>query len=101
MSVAVIEVEMPGAVARFTGRAGGVSEAPYATLNLGRWTADDPTAVAENRRRAPHGRPLLSATQAHGQGVVPLADALRHEAPAGAVEEADGVATARRDVAAL
>ena len=33
---------------RFTTRRGGVSEAPYASLNLGRWTADDPGRVEAN-----------------------------------------------------
>jgi YfiH family protein len=32
-------------------RAGGVSEAPFASLNLGRSVGDAPEAVAENRRR--------------------------------------------------
>lgn len=35
----------------FTERAGGISKEPYATLNLGTHVGDDPTAVAENRRR--------------------------------------------------
>jgi polyphenol oxidase len=36
----------------FTGRRGGVSAAPYDTLNMGRGVGDDPAAVAENRRLA-------------------------------------------------
>ena len=36
----------------FTSRLGGVSEGPFASLNLGALTADDPARVAENRRRA-------------------------------------------------
>ncbi len=40
-----------GAHALFTGRAGGVSAAPYDELNLGTWTADDAEAVRENQRR--------------------------------------------------
>jgi YfiH family protein len=36
----------------FTTRAGGVSEGPYASLNLGLLTDDDPARVEENRRRA-------------------------------------------------
>lgn len=39
-----------GAHALFTGRAGGVSDAPYASLNLGPRTGDDPAALEENRR---------------------------------------------------
>lgn len=35
----------------FTERTGGVSSAPYASLNLGTHVGDDPAAVAENRRR--------------------------------------------------
>ncbi len=35
----------------FTNRRGGVSEPPYAELNLGLHVGDDPVAVAENRRR--------------------------------------------------
>jgi copper oxidase (laccase) domain-containing protein len=34
-----------------TQRTGGVSAAPYDSLNLGTHVGDDPTAVAENRRR--------------------------------------------------
>lgn len=37
-----------GAHALFTGRAGGVSAAPYDSLNLGRWTSDVPARIAEN-----------------------------------------------------
>ncbi len=43
---------MPGAVAAFTTRAGGVSESPFDQLNLGALTDDDADAVTENRRRA-------------------------------------------------
>ena len=35
----------------FSTREGGVSEGPYASLNLGRATADEPQRVNENRRR--------------------------------------------------
>jgi polyphenol oxidase len=92
-----IELELPGAVVRFTARAGGVSQAPYDTLNLGRWTDDDPDAVAENRRRASDGRPLAFAKQVHGPRVITV-DAPTDEH---AIAEADGVATTSRDVAAL
>jgi purine-nucleoside/S-methyl-5'-thioadenosine phosphorylase / adenosine deaminase len=40
----------PYAVA-FSTRLGGVSDGPYASLNLGRKTGDDPVRVDENRRR--------------------------------------------------
>ncbi len=39
-----------GVLFLFTGRGGGVSPAPYDTLNLGGAVGDDPAAVAENRR---------------------------------------------------
>jgi YfiH family protein len=45
------EARMPGAVAAFTTRAGGASDAPFDQLNLGVLTDDDRDAVAENRRR--------------------------------------------------
>ena len=35
----------------FSTREGGVSDGPFASLNLGRATADDPERVEENRRR--------------------------------------------------
>src|SRR4051794_18923033 len=92
-----IEVELPGAQVRFTARAGGVSDGPYTSLNLGRWTDDDPNAVAENRRRAAGGRPIAFARQVHGTRVIG-ADRATEDA---AIEEADGVATASKDLALL
>jgi hypothetical protein len=48
----VIRWEPPGPYAvAFSTRAGGVSEGPFASLNLGRMTADEPGRVDENRRR--------------------------------------------------
>jgi YfiH family protein len=44
--------EVPGYVVAFTTRVGGVSEAPYDSLNLSRGTGDDPEQVEENRRIA-------------------------------------------------
>ncbi|MEO6037277.1 MAG: peptidoglycan editing factor PgeF [Saprospiraceae bacterium] len=41
----------PGLVAAQSKRNGGVSAAPYDSLNLGKSTGDDPASVAENRRR--------------------------------------------------
>jgi YfiH family protein len=41
-----------GVVVAFTTREGGVSEGPYASLNLGRLTLDAQENVEENRRRA-------------------------------------------------
>ncbi len=46
-----LQATMPGATAAFSSRIGGVSEPPFDGLNLGAFTADDPDAVVENRRR--------------------------------------------------
>lgn len=45
----MIGLELPGACVVFTTRAGGVSEGPYRSLNLGLLTDDDPDRVARNR----------------------------------------------------
>jgi YfiH family protein len=45
----VIRVELPGGVAAFSTRHGGVSEGPYESLNLGILTDDDQDRVARNR----------------------------------------------------
>ena len=48
----MIHWEAPGPyVVAFSTRAGGVSEGPYESLNLGILTQDDPTNVFQNRRR--------------------------------------------------
>lgn len=62
----------------FSTRRGGVSEAPFASLNLGRSTVDRPEAVAENRSRflAALGLEparLATAGQVHGVRVVEVA----------------------------
>jgi polyphenol oxidase len=43
-------VDLPGAAVRFSTRAGGVSEGPYASLNVGIQTGDVAERVVENRR---------------------------------------------------
>ncbi|MEA2431419.1 MAG: purine-nucleoside/S-methyl-5-thioadenosine phosphorylase / adenosine deaminase [Thermoleophilaceae bacterium] len=47
----MIDVELPGGRAAFSTRAGGVSEGPYESLNLGLKTGDTTENVVENRRR--------------------------------------------------
>ena len=91
-----IEVQLPGAHVLFTDRHGGVSEAPFATLNLGPWTEDDPVAVRENRGRVADrvGRRIMGVKQVHGARVL-------REGRSTALVEADGVATARTAVAPL
>lgn len=68
----------PAVRAAFTLRSGGVSSAPYDSLNLGAHVGDSPAAVAENRRRV---RARLSLTaepawleQVHGTRVADLGD---------------------------
>lgn len=59
-------------------RDGGVSAAPYDTLNLGDHVGDDPAAVAGNRRRfaaSLEGARPVFLEQVHGVGVVELSDA--------------------------
>jgi YfiH family protein len=94
---------LPGGRALFTTRRGGVSAAPYDTLNLGVLTADDAVAVRANRDRVaaltgvPRGR-TLQGMQVHGalvRRVRELPD------PAAGLEEADGQATALEEVAAV
>ncbi|EJL05228.1 hypothetical protein PflQ2_4708 [Pseudomonas fluorescens Q2-87] len=55
-----------------TTRAGGVSLAPFDSLNLGNHVDDDPTAVAENRRRLTDHFAIAPAwlQQVHGTVVV-------------------------------
>ena len=59
----------------FSTRQGGVSEGPYASLNLGRLTGDDPQRVEENRRRVLAGagadpERVVWPRQVHGARVV-------------------------------
>jgi YfiH family protein len=96
-----LEAELPGATAAFSARLGGMSEAPFDTLNLGRLTGDP--VVSENRHRLavalgidPRG--VLIGRQIHE------ADVRRHDGPtepsafaepAPGLPDADGHATDR------
>lgn len=73
----------------FTSRDGGVSEGPYAALNVSFAVGDDPESVAENRRRVARlaGAPVAYMSQVHGAAVALVCDA--SEAP-----EADAIVTA-------
>ena len=103
-----LEARLPGARAAFSTRLGGVSEAPFDSLNLGVLTDDEPGAVVENRGRlaaalglAPeriaigrqvHGAEL--ATHAGPQRPSPFAE------PGAAIPEVDGHVDRRARVAA-
>lgn len=95
-----IGIALLGGRALFTTRRGGVSKGAYASLNLGRWTDDDADAVNRNRQiLADHlDLPLeavVQGRQVHGSRVEQRAT------PDGAINEADGQATAAHNVAAL
>lgn len=91
--------DVDGVGALMTTRAGGVSRAPWDTLNLGTAVGDDPAAVAENRRRFERAlgvRPVY-LRQVHGAAVVTLTtvDAV------GDPPEADGAVTDEAGVACV
>jgi YfiH family protein len=66
----------PGVRSAFTLRSGGVSVAPYDSLNVGAGIGDSPEAIAENRRRVREKLGLRSEPvwleQVHGTDVVEL-----------------------------
>ena len=74
-----------GTACAFTSREGGVSEGPYASLNLGDHVGDDPSAVVENRRRVAQAAgvdALVLARQVHGTDVVEVTGPWDGEPPA-------------------
>jgi purine-nucleoside/S-methyl-5'-thioadenosine phosphorylase / adenosine deaminase len=71
-----------GADAVVTARTGGVSDGPYATLNLSLSVGDDPACVLENRRRLATAlgagpEDFVFARQVHGSGVRVVGEAER------------------------
>jgi YfiH family protein len=88
-----LTISLDGGTALFTTRRGGVSEGPFASLNLGLWTDDERGRVDENRSRVARlaGRTLAQAHQVHGTRVV--------VAGGDAVPDADGQVTAEPGVA--
>ena len=86
-----LAIDLPGGTALFTTRRGGVSEGPYASLNLGPATDDDPERVAANRERvrAQAGAARLAqGRQVHGTRVV--VDGAGGEEADGQVDRAAG-----------
>ncbi|HEY4068148.1 MAG TPA: peptidoglycan editing factor PgeF [Burkholderiaceae bacterium] len=96
---------VPGVGALMTTRAGGVSAAPYESLNLGIAVGDDPARVAHNRGvvaqaiaatpvylKQVHGRRVLRLTRAETRGHAG-AEAPLHEADASVTTE-PGIACA-------
>jgi polyphenol oxidase len=90
-----------GVVAAFTGRAGGTSEAPYATLNLGLRVGDDVRRVLANRRRVATvlglaGQPWALARQVHSATVLRVEAGLIGQGPPEAkppLGDGDGLVT--------
>lgn len=95
-----LAIDLPRARALFTTRHGGFSSGPYESLNLGRFTDDEPEAVERNRAslqealgvrfaygRQVHGSRVQTVRAAPGDGAMPA--------------EADGQATARGGVAPM
>lgn len=90
-----LAIDLPGGTALFTTRRGGVSEGPYASLNLGLWTDDDAGRIRDNRERvraAAGASRLAQGRQVHGTRVVVDAEG---------IEEADGQVISGRGVAAV
>lgn len=80
----MIRWEAEGCQVAFTTRIGGVSEGPYASLNLGRKSGDDPERADENRRIACDAigadvEKLALNFQVHSARVLRAAPALRGE----------------------
>lgn len=95
MTPLVLEVDLgPGVRAGFTTRAGGVSPAPWDSLDLGLHVGDDPDRVRVNRARvaAWAGGPVAWATQVHGSHVHVLGGA--QDAALDTVGDADALVTA-------
>jgi purine-nucleoside/S-methyl-5'-thioadenosine phosphorylase / adenosine deaminase len=80
----VIRWEMEGYAVAFTTRVGGVSEGPFASLNLGRKSGDEVEHVDENRRRMCEAvgadlEKLALNYQVHSARVLRAAPAMRGE----------------------
>ena len=107
----MIEVELPGARVAFSTRQGGVSEGPYASLNLGLMTGDEGERVIENRRLLAERLGLDVAAiaaghQVHGTaierwGAAPDPKRFGFGDPAAELPEVDGHTTARHGLALL
>ena len=99
-----VAVDLPGARALFTSRRGGVSAGPYASLNLGWLTDDQPANVAVNRARVGALAGVAPERFAQGRQVHETGVRVRSEPPAAAEwppEPADGQATVLAGVAPL
>ncbi|MCC2310221.1 peptidoglycan editing factor PgeF [Cellulomonas chengniuliangii] len=92
--IPVLEVDLgPGVRAGFTTRAGGVSGAPWASLNVGLNVGDRPADVLANRGLLAEwaGAPVMFGEQVHGATVRVLDEA--GSAHSGVAGEADALLT--------
>ncbi|MFC8732454.1 polyphenol oxidase family protein [Luteimicrobium sp. NPDC057192] len=90
----LLEVDLgPGVRAAFTTRAGGVSPAPWTSLDLGLGVGDDPDRVRANRAAvsATVGSPVSFMTQVHGHAVIVAADLEPGATPPDTLGEADAL----------
>lgn len=85
----------------FTTRAGGVSQSPYASFNLGDHVGDDPQAVASNRNRLADIIGLSPAKVVYMEQIHSNTVTVIDEAPADgqAVEATDALVTTQRGLA--
>jgi len=104
-----LEARMPGAMAAFSTRIGGVSEAPFDSLNLGVFTDDKRDAVIENRRRLAHAlghktERVTIGRQVHGAGLAAHAGPQTPSPfakPGAPIPEVDGHVTGERNLPLL
>jgi YfiH family protein len=108
MSEVVLDtVELPGARALFSTRIGGVSEGPYASLNLGILTDDDPERVGENRSRVAaaaglEAERIAMGWQVHGTEIRQWEEpGPAYASPGEDLPRVDGHVTDRRDLGLL
>ena len=104
-----LEARLPGARAAFSTRAGGVSSAPFASLNLGALAGDEIASVAQNRQRLAGALGLETGRVAVGRQVHGT-ELATHVAPPRSspfaslgrpIPEVDGQVTAEPGLAAL
>lgn len=97
-------LEKAGFLVAFSERSGGVSEGPYASLNLSYSSGDDPAKVAANRRRlieALRIPPFALGGQVHGAKLVRVGAkraGAGFDGSPGVLHGNDGLYTARRGV---
>ncbi|HEX3174165.1 MAG TPA: polyphenol oxidase family protein [Solirubrobacterales bacterium] len=104
-----LEARLPGARVAFSTRKGGISEAPFATLNLGLLTEDDGGRVIQNRLRLAatlglEPERIAIGRQVHGAELVvhpASAQPSPYAQPGAAMPEVDGQVVSQPDLAAL